>query len=113
MNTFCEILKMLRAEAGLSLKRVAESVGVSDAAVCKWETGTSEPKVCYLIKLSELFDCSVDYLVGKTDEHSDKGQAAKITATPLDPDERALIASYRNLNKEKRTLLRLTAAAWK
>ena len=70
MEKFCDRLKQLREEAGVSMKQLADKIEVSDAAVCKWENGNAEPKVSYIIKLSEFFECTVDYLVGNTDDFS-------------------------------------------
>lgn len=107
MENFASILKDLRAEAGLSLKKVAEAVGASDVAVYKWESGLAEPKVCYLVKLAELFDCTVDYLVGKTNDYTE------LPASTPTHDEQRLLGAYRRLSPEKRELIVKTAEAWR
>lgn len=111
METFANILKELREESGLSLKKVAAAVGASDAAVYKWESGLAEPKVCYLIKLAELFDCTVDCLVGKTDEHEARTSVSSSFSAPTKNEQRLLVA-YRKLSHDKQTLLTKTAEAW-
>lgn len=64
-KAFATRLRDLREEAGLSMMELAREIGVSDAAVCKWENGLAEPKLSYIIRLAEYFDCSTDYLIGK------------------------------------------------
>lgn len=64
-NTFAVRLRELREEAGLSMMELSRAIGVSDAAICKWENGNAEPKLGYIIRLAEFFDCSTDYLIGK------------------------------------------------
>ena len=43
-------------------EKLAELIGVSTAAVSKWECGNSYPDITLLPKLAEIFDVSMDYL---------------------------------------------------
>ena len=43
-------------------------VGVSDKAVSKWENGTSFPDIEKLCMLSEIFNVSIDALIGHSNE---------------------------------------------
>ncbi|MBQ8374218.1 MAG: helix-turn-helix transcriptional regulator [Clostridia bacterium] len=67
METFKERLKDLRTERTISQKQLGEIVGMSKMAISHWESGHSEPSIAQLILLSNYFEVSVDYLVGKTD----------------------------------------------
>lgn len=69
MQEFKDRLKELREERGLSMKELGLKIGVSDAAVCKWENGVSEPKITYVLRLAKFFECSTDFLLGVTDEY--------------------------------------------
>ena len=68
MNIFSERLRELREEKQLSMLALAKKIGVSDAAICKWENGTNEPKACYIILLANFFEVSTDYLLGLENE---------------------------------------------
>ena len=57
-------ISALRAERGMTQERLAELIGVSTAAVSKWECGNSYPDITLLPKLAEIFDVSMDYLFG-------------------------------------------------
>ena len=57
-------IRELRQARGLSQARVAEDVGVSKPAVCKWETGVSVPRTELLPLLARVLDCSIDELFG-------------------------------------------------
>lgn len=59
-----ERIKKLREENNLSQKKLAETLGVTQQAVAKWEGGKAEPDSITLINLSKLFCCSTDYLLG-------------------------------------------------
>ncbi len=66
MKIFAERLKDLRNEKGISQSKLAALIEVSPAVVCYWETDRSEPTAPNLVKLSDYFNVSVDYLLGKT-----------------------------------------------
>lgn len=63
--TFSEQLVTLRKQKGLSQEQLGEEIGVSRQTVSKWESGSSTPEMDKLIQLSNFFDVSVDYLVGR------------------------------------------------
>lgn len=61
---FKETLKILRKKANLTQKKLAHKIGVSDAAINHWESGRNMPSNEMLGKLGELFEVSIDYLLG-------------------------------------------------
>ena len=60
--TFSEKLQFLRKHNGLSQEQVAEKLNVSRQAVSRWELGAI-PDMENVIKISNYFDCSLDYLM--------------------------------------------------
>ena len=68
-------IRELRQARGLSQARVAEDVGVSKPAVCKWETGVSVPRTELLPLLARVLDCSIDELSGG-EQKDTQGEAA-------------------------------------
>lgn len=60
---FEEKLLKLRKEKQLSQEQVANELLVSRQSISKWESGTSMPDIDNLIKLSEVFQVSLDYLL--------------------------------------------------
>ena len=61
-------IKELRAEKGLTQAQLAEIVGVNQTAIGKYERGELEPNLQTLIKLSQFFQVSVDYIIGNADD---------------------------------------------
>ncbi|MBR3804881.1 MAG: helix-turn-helix transcriptional regulator [Clostridia bacterium] len=61
-------LKELRLEKKISQQELGLVVNMSKMAISHWESGHSEPSISQLIILSEFFDVTVDYLIGKTNE---------------------------------------------
>jgi len=46
---------------------VAKDIGISSGVITKWKNGTTIPNGETLIKIADYLDCSVDYLLGRTD----------------------------------------------
>lgn len=60
-------LKKLREEKNLTQAQVAKILGVSRTTYTQYETGKSEPDLATVSKLAEIYETSVDFLLGKTD----------------------------------------------
>ena len=65
--TLGERLKMYRTQKGLSQEKIAEMLDVSRQAVTKWEAGQTTPSSDNLIALANLYDVSLDELIGKSE----------------------------------------------
>ncbi len=59
-------LAIVRKEAGMSQQDLADRLGVSQQTVSKYESGQREADHETLLVLSDIFDVSVDYLLGNT-----------------------------------------------
>lgn len=66
-EAFCENLKKLRQEKGLSLRQLAKETGFSHAGVTRWEAGTQVPNIETLVVFAKYFNVSTDYLLGLED----------------------------------------------
>ena len=67
MNKFAERLNYLREQNGISRRQLAERLNVSIRLISYWENGQRECDFDTLLRLSDIFDASVDYLLGKTE----------------------------------------------
>lgn len=56
-------LQKLRKEHGWSQEELAGRCDVSRQAISKWESGQTMPELDKLLRLGELFDVSIDYLM--------------------------------------------------
>lgn len=72
-------IRQLRLASRLSQDKVAELIGVSRQAVTKWESGKSAPSTENLLRLADIFGCSLDELVGVPPE-------PHLQAVPQAPD---------------------------
>lgn len=67
MDHFANRIKKLRYERDLTQVELGELVDKTRGTIGHWETKNREPNLTSLIKLSNVFNCSIDYLLGKTD----------------------------------------------
>ena len=67
-ENFSSRLAQLRKEKGLSFSLLGHVLGVSDEAVRLMERAKRSPSFEVLCVLSDYFDVSIDYLVGRTDK---------------------------------------------
>ena len=67
-------ISRLRRDNNYTQEQLAELLGVSRQAISKWESSLAFPETDKLIRLGELFDCSLDYLLKESVE--EKGSAS-------------------------------------
>lgn len=72
-------IKELRSELGFTQKDIAKNLGCNQTAVGKYERGELEPNIQTLIKLSNIFGCSVDYLIGNESDYEIVNVTSQLT----------------------------------
>ena len=65
-------MKAERARLGMTADEVAQKIDVHMNSLLRWESGDTEPVLDNLEKLSKLYGCSVEYLLGQTSERNGK-----------------------------------------
>ena len=85
-------LKDLRTKRSLTQQQVANAIGCSVMVYSRYERETRQPSIDVLIRLSDLFGVTIDYLVGK--EQVEDGT--------LSSYERALVVAARNADDRAR-----------
>ncbi len=66
LNDFPRILTLLRKEKHISQKKAAEDLGIQQALLSHYEKGKRECGLEFLLKVSEYYNVSTDYLLGKS-----------------------------------------------
>lgn len=61
--SFRDNLQALRAERNMTQEQLAMLLGVSRQSVTKWEAERSYPEMDKLLKICDIFECSLDDLV--------------------------------------------------
>ncbi len=62
-------LKEIREDRDLQQKELAKKLNRTPACISSWETGKTEPSIEDLVKLADVLDVSLDYLLDRTDEN--------------------------------------------
>ena len=73
MVSLSERLKTLRKAKDMTQEQLAEYMGISPQAVSRWETGATSPDISALPQLADLFNISIDELLGydETERHKE------------------------------------------
>ena len=59
-------IREARLRKNLTQEKLAQEMGVTQAAVSQWENGVTIPRTCDLIKLAEVLGVSVTELLQET-----------------------------------------------
>lgn len=65
MQIFQKRLVEQRKLNNLTQRQIAEYLQIAQPSYIRYENGSSEPSFENLVKLADLFDVSVDYLLGR------------------------------------------------
>lgn len=61
-------LKKLRNKYNLTQKDISKKLEISQSLYCIYEIGKKEIPVSILSKLAKIYDTSIDYIIGDTDQ---------------------------------------------
>ena len=90
MATISERIKELRTEKGYTQEELAKILGLnSKSNIANYENGANSPSDKIKSKMCEVFDCSMDYLMGKVDYRNN-----------INIDIPRLLSEYKNFIKE-------------
>jgi transcriptional regulator with XRE-family HTH domain len=64
-------LKLLRVEKHLTMRELADKVGICYTTISSLENEKRPFNLDHLTRLSKFFDCSFDYLLGKTNNRNE------------------------------------------
>lgn len=60
-------IKQLREENNWTQLELSKKMNCAMSSIAMYESETRKPSMEVLLKLSEIFDCSIDYILGKSD----------------------------------------------
>lgn len=63
-------IKSERARLNLSQKQLGDLVGVDESTINRWEKDIGPVKVGYLKRMSDIFGCTTDYIIGRSEERT-------------------------------------------
>lgn len=62
-------LKDIREKRGITQIKLSVDIEVSQELISQYERGTTLPSPINLVRLADYFNCSVDYLLGRTNNY--------------------------------------------
>ena len=86
---FADRLLDLRRKAGYSQEQLADLLGVSRQAISKWEGAQGRPEVDNVVKLSQIYRVSADYIL------TGSASVPSVFETSSTPSPRELSREYR------------------
>lgn len=98
--TFAERLKELRSEKRFTQRELATRLGFSANCICEWEKGRSEPSIDSLKALAVCLDCTVDYLIGVSDDFGNVVLDDYLLGQSLSTEEKSLVKELRALPED-------------
>lgn len=97
-------IKELREELGWTQNDLAQKMDCAPSSIAMYEKEERKPSLDVLVKLAELFNCSIDYLLCKNDE---KGS----TPFSLTTEDMNFIKSIKRLDDVNKMIIRNTMEA--
>lgn len=101
-NILAERLHLLRTQANISQKILAEGIGVSYHSISKIENKQRAASIEVIIAIAEYFNVSLDYLTGRKD-NPDISDYNNDTIMTLEESE--LLEDFRLLNKHEQNII--------
>ena len=100
-----ETIKCLAKAKSISVADMLESCGINKNGLFVMQNRGSIPKADNLGRIADALDCSVDYLLGRTDRVT----ISSTEAEELPDDEKILLERYRQLDNIGQEIVRAKA----
>ena len=100
--TFYEKVKLLMDENNVNAKTLTRDLHISKNSVTYWKKNGNIPKGEIINLLADYFNCSVDYLLGKTDI---KKEQATDEQQPVSDTMKRIIENVHNLSPENQEIV--------
>ena len=95
---FGDRIKELRNNHTWTQQELGDRLGVSKQSVSNWENGNIMPSIDVLVRMSDLFQTTTDYILNRENDLT-------LDITDLDPEQKAMVQRmvryFRNINKAK------------
>ena len=91
---FMTRLSSLREEKSIKQKDLAVMLNIKPSAISKYEHGGAQPSIPTIIKIAEIFQVSMDYLLGLSSVKN------PYSLDKFTPKEAEIVTKYRKLTKE-------------
>ena len=97
-------IKQLREEFKITQIQLAQKLNKTQQTISLYENGTNEPDIDGYIVLSKIFNCSIEYIAGKSDVRNPE----KIDMNEIDV---AFSSGFKGLNETNKMIIKNTLEA--
>ena len=92
-------IKELRQNKGLTQKELAEKISATNKSIWAYENDFATPPLDVLLRLADFFNCSIDYIAGRSDDFGNITiKKEKSPTDDLTAEEKTLLENFRQLN---------------
>lgn len=81
-ESMLEHLSELRKKRKWSLQETADQLGIAKSTYAGYETGYREPSLQSLLQMADLFETTVDYILGRTEEEQAAAELTELLDRP-------------------------------
>lgn len=71
-------IKEERLNLNMNQEELGNKIGISNKNISKYESGIAKPNLDTLARLADIFNCSTDYLLGRTDDRNTEIYSATV-----------------------------------
>lgn len=94
-------LRELRIEREFTQEKMANAFQISRQVYANYENSINQPSIEMLIFMADYFQCSVDYLLGRSDDFGNVTVKEK-SSPELTSEEQSLLNDFRSLPRQER-----------
>ena len=98
-------LRSLREEMGKTQSQMAEIFQISRQAYANYENEINQPSLQILIAMADYFQCSVDYLLGRSDDLGNITCQPHSFESTLPYDEKIMLKEFRKLSSADKKIM--------
>ncbi len=91
-------IRDIRISLGKTQKDLADILATSQSTIGKYEREELEPNLHIIVKMADVFNCSVDYILGR---ESEDGAILVNSNDTYTSEEQNLIKQFRKLSKRQ------------
>ena len=88
-------IRELRIEKGLTQKELAEKINSTSKSIWAYENNIAVPPLDVLSKLSDVFECSIDYLVARSDDFGNVSVYQTDNSSAISTSEQKILDTLR------------------
>lgn len=116
-SLFASRLRLLRKVCNMTQKQVAQSLSIDRSTYAYYETDKTKPDYETLLRIAQIFNVSIDYLLGRDQDEAgplplydgamepEVGEKAEATER-LTPDEQSFLQVYRQLDNIQKSAVK-------